>query len=484
MNFKEWLLISEEEEKDINLSNPNLTSTIPPLNKKEKKSNDKIIEIAKHYIEKNDYPHPVHQKKLAGYLEKKRQAYKYHAKDTKHPDLRWYPSDIEVAKAHGLPNNWMLRIDFEKKSNQKIKELAYHVGRNGKEPSTIDSNEKYAELGKWLSKKKAIKNQYELSDNKTWADMVKLSKTKNWIDPVTGKRFIYQIPESWRKIPTKRKTSDQERRSKRMQELAYYYGENGTTPSQLDHNKEIKSLGRWLSSIRTGTQSESDDTTWAEMVASSKTWDKKKFPYKLPDDWRDIEPDESVSGGEKLVGKTLEKLKFNAIHQYRDKGCDIITGRCLRFDYSFEYKDQEYFVEYHGVQHYYPVYFGSTEGMTKKQIAKHALAAFEVVKKSDLQKYNYCKEINNKFPLLVIPYWISSNKIKYLILSFIKHYNEFNEFFANPDVPDENEKEHTRMLNMKKCFASGKLNCKELFKKQKTTFEQFLIGKNFTYFNA
>ena len=58
--------------------------------------------------------------------------------------------------------------------------------------------------------------------------------------------------------------------------------------------------------------------------------------------------------------------------------------------------------------------------------------------------------------------------------------NQFDKKFADPVVPQNYKAYHDKMLKMTECFADGKIpNCKELFKKQKTTFEQFLINKNF-----
>jgi hypothetical protein len=197
----------------------------------------------------------------------------------------------------------------------------------------------------------------------------------------------------------------------------------------------------------------------------------------LPNGWYLPADKAKISKPAKLVGKILYKYFDDIIREHPDKGCNIITGRCFKFDYSFEYDGQEYFVEYHGEQHYYPRYFGSTKGMTDQKKAKLALDAFKVNQKNDGEKYNYCK--NENFPLLVIPYWTSPVDFEKIVLKFIKHDDVFDDLFANPNVPDKNEKEHTRMLNMKKCFAIGKVNCKELFKKPTKTFEQFLINKNF-----
>ena len=57
---------------------------------------------------------------IGRFLKNKRKSFKQHTNGTKSKlKYTWYPSDREVAKAHGLPNDWMLVIDFEKESNQR-----------------------------------------------------------------------------------------------------------------------------------------------------------------------------------------------------------------------------------------------------------------------------------------------------------------------------------------------------------------------------
>jgi hypothetical protein len=119
--------------------------------------------------------------------------------------------------------------------------------------------------------------------------------------------------------------------------------------------------------------------------------------------------------------------------------------------------------------------------MTKKEIAEQALDAFEIQKKNDLKKYNYCKEKDNNFPLLVIPYWITPDRFKDRILDFIKHDNVFDTLFADSDVPPAYKVKHDKIFFKTECFATngfgGTVDCKEL--DVKLTFEQFLINKNF-----
>ncbi len=315
--------------------------------------------------------------------------------------------------------------------------------------------------------------------------MVALSNTLNWVDPDTGKRFKYfPLPNDWRKIsPNRPQEKGKKLNSENLEKLAYYYGKKGSPPSSKDSNVKIAYLGGWLHNNKSKSlYEESDKETWDRMVALSKSWDKKKFPYDLPEKWTDVKSDENennFSYSAKELGKILKKLRLDAIREYQDQECNIITGQCFKFDYSFIHKDQEYFVEYHGGQHYYPVYFGSGEGKTDQEIAEIALEAFEIQKKNDLKKYNHCKE--NNFPLLVIPYWITPDRFKDIILDFIKHDNVFDTLFANPKILPEYKVKHDKIFYRTECFATngfgGTVDCKKL--DVKLTFEQFLINKNF-----
>jgi hypothetical protein len=398
-----------------------------------------------------------------------------------------------------------LPIDWRKvktTSSENFKELAYYFGRNESGPSQMDSNEKISSLAKWHTRKKNINinNPQEESDNETWAEIV--SKFTKWIDPVTKKPFLYtNLPIDWRDVKPNRKQElyqkNQTTSSENFKELAYYYGRNGGAPSQNDSHPDIVYLGRWHNAKKqtnsnSNPHEESDNKTWADMVAKSKTsgWidpvTKKPFLYKdLPIDWRKVKTRGEKSLGEKLVANILTELGIKNDTEHRDEAC--FNKRCLPFDFSITHNGKKY-LEFHGEQHYVPAYFGSTEDMTDQEIAKHALDKFKSTKKNDTIKYDHC--VKYKIPFLVIPYWIKKDLdlVKSTIIEFLKT-NKFNETFAKPDVPPKYKAYHDRMLKITQCFASGKVNCKELFKKQKTTtsvtqeptktFEQFLINKNF-----
>ena len=454
-----------------------------------KKLNDqKLIALGKHFKNrKNNRKEPYSSSRLGEFLYGKRRAYQdFQNKEKpnyiKTTNYKWYETDKDFGIKAGSPEDWYLFTDKYKpdrkntqvlkiKNDQKLIALGKHFKNrknNGKEPHYTSP------LGEFLDEKRRAYKDFQNKEKPNY----KKTTTYKWYE--TDKDFGIKegLPEDWylftdRYKPDRENVVQKQTNDQNLINLGKKFKRFGEP-----HNKST--LGRFLYNKRRAFQDFENDTEYTK----TRWYDTdEKFGEKagLPKGWHLPVDKESVSDGEKLVGKILKKLKLNAIRQYQDKECNIMTGRCLRFDYSFIYNDQEYFVEYNGAQHYYPIYFGSTEGMTKKEIAKHALAAFEVVKESDRQKYNYCKEINNKFPLLVIPYWINPDRFKNRILDFIKHDNVFDTLFANPllDVPQNYKKYHKKMYE--KYLAD--LKSTELVK-QKTTFEQFLINKNFTYYNA
>jgi hypothetical protein len=505
MNFKQWLLLTEAK-KDINLSNlnltttipplnasvsnpnftttipplnasvsnPNLTTTIPPLNANVSNPNLTTIKISNRELASNKKVEAlgIKYQELGGkyppefknFLNNKRSAYQELRKGSK-SRYTWYPSDIEVAEKNGLPKNWMLQIDLEKESNKQVEALGirYQALGTGEYPSEFKNFLKI--------KRRAYKDYKKGKENpelKWYPSDIEVAEKnglpKNWMGPQM------EILKS----KNKQKSND------RLEELAIYYGRNGSAPSTHESDKKYKSLAAWLYHKKDGTTTtyKSDDITWAEIVALSKNWNKEDFPHELPDNWREIKPSGEKSLGEEYVLSILTELGIENKTQYRDRACK--NKMCLPFDFSITHNGKKYFLEYNGKQHYYPSYFGSGEEMTKQEIAKYALNAFEIQKENDTIKYDHC--VKYKIPFLVIPYWLYKNEnqdiIKSTIIKFLKT-NKFNETFADPDVPQNYKAYHDRMLKMTKCFAKGKANCKELFKKQKTTFEQFLINKNF-----
>ena len=498
MNFKHWLLSEElksanapnlsltTKAKPLDAPNPKLTTKAKPLDVNSinyKKNAQNLIALGNHF-KGNDNKEPFRKSPLGKFLRDKRYAFqdsekiKIDPNHTKTTSRKWYKTDIQFGIDAGLPEDWHLFTDkytperkiienefYQKKSNQKIIALGkYFKNRKTKGKAPYGRSK----LGIFLTNKRTAFRDYEKikKDPK-----YKKTITTKWYDADLQFGIDAGLPRDWHlfngsyKPEMKVDTLFRQKNNQKLVKLGKHFQRFGEPLYKSE-------LSNFLYNKRKAYEDFTNDTKYSK----SKWYDtdeKVAEDAGLPKGWHLPVDNPNISRGEKLVGKTLKKLKLNSIRQYRDEGCDIMTGRCLRFDYSFKYKGQEYFVEYHGEQHYYPVYFGSTEDMTKKEIAKHAFNAFEVNQESDLEKYNYCKEKENKFPLLVIPYWINPDEFEKMVLSFIKYY-EFNNFFAKPDIPNKNKEYHKKMYEK---YLSD-LKSTELVK-QKTTFEQFLINKNF-----
>jgi len=478
MNFKSWLL--SEEEKDINLSNPSLTTTIPPLNanlsnpnltttkisSRELASNQKVKELAIEYINAKGFAElPIEFK---NFLRDKRKAYKDYKKadGTKTTTSIWYPSDIEVAEKNGLPNNWMLFADYEKESNQKVKEIAIRYKELG-------TGEYPPEFKDFLSSKRKAYKNYKKTDGTKNSDSV-------WYPSDIEVAEKNGLPNNWMDSQIEIiKSKNEQKSNDRLEELAIYYGKNGASPSKHAFDKKDKSLAKWLINKKRNNNphEESDKVTWAKIIELSKNWDKQAFPHELPKDWREIKPSGKKSLGEELVANILKELGIENKPEYRDVACK--NKICLPFDFSIKNNGKKY-LEFHGGQHYYPVYFGSTEEKTDQEIATHALKQFEYIQGNDKIKYEHCETKN--LPFLVIPYWLYKNPdfIKSTIIEFLKT-NEFNETFAKPNVPDEYKVKHDKIYEI--FLAESKptelVDPKPTTQEPTKTFEQFLINKNF-----
>ena len=491
MKFKHWLLLTEAK-KDINLSNPNLNTTIPPLNTsvsnpkltttkisrgrsykgRELASNQKVKELAIRYKQLGTGEYPPEFKQ---FLNTKRAAYKDYITNTKSLDAIWYPSDIIVAQENGLPDNWMdsqmeiYKSKNELMSNKQVKELAIRYKQFG-------TGEYPPEYSHFLQKKRSAYRDFlkGIKSNYKWYPSDIIVAKENG------------LPDNWMDSQIEIiKSKNEQKSNDRFKDIAIYYGRNGSGPSSSDSNEKIAYLGGWHSKKKNekiNPYEESDNKTWADMVELSKSsnWidPVTEEPFKhspLPDNWRDIEPRGIKSGGEELVSNILKELEIKNDTEHRDEACK--NKRCLRFDFSIKHNGKKYLLEYHGKQHYHPSYFGSKKDKTDQVIANNALNAFKYVQGNDTIKYEHC--VKENLPFLVIPYWLYKKPdiIKNRIIEFLNT-NEFNETFANPDVPQNYKAYHDKILKITECFASGKVNCKELVEPTKT-FEQFLINKNF-----
>ena len=112
----------------------------------------------------------------------------------------------------------------------------------------------------------------------------------------------------------------------------------------------------------------------------------------------------NLSKGENKIKNSLNIKKIKYVCQKTFMECK--DKRILPFD--FYLPDYNICIEYHGGQHYKPV-----NGMRNKKFSlKESIKIFNIIKKHDKIKKDYCK--NNNIHLLEIPYWEQNNIEKIL----------------------------------------------------------------------
>lgn len=118
---------------------------------------------------------------------------------------------------------------------------------------------------------------------------------------------------------------------------------------------------------------------------------------------------QSVSRYEHIVKQFLDDRQIRYIYQYRINSCKDI----LPLPFDFYLKEKQCLIEIDGEGHYKPCHFN--------QIGyEDSLKTYEITKKHDLIKDNYCKKYN--IPLLRIPYWeIIDNSYQEKIIQLIEN---------------------------------------------------------------
>ena len=356
----------------------------------ELKSNQKIILLAQEFKKLETYPHRNSPNRI--FLNSRRQAFKDYTDGTE-KNHKWYPSDIEIAKAHGLPDDWMLFVDFEKESNQKTILIAQEFKKIGTYPDRKSLNGLYLQ-----AKRQAFKH---------YTNGKKNTRTK-WYPSDIELAKAHGLPDDWMIITKLYDPISLEKESNQKTILiAQEFKKIGTYP-------DPKSLsGGYLTNKRQAFN------RYTNGIKNSHKWYPSDIEvakaHELPDDW--MLKQKLESSGEKRTKFILEKFNIKPIRQYRHKLC--FNKLCLPFDFYFNKDNLHYFVEYNGEQHYTPIY-------GKEQITKEE--KFKKLQTNDLIKLNFCKKYN--YPFLVIPYWIKDNFEK-LISEFLKT-THFDPTFAQP----------------------------------------------------
>jgi len=149
-------------------------------------SNQKVRGLAIRYKELGT--DPDWNTPLGSFLSKKRRAYQDYkrADGTKTTTNIWYPSDIEIAKENGLPDDWMdsqiekVKSKNEQKSNNQVIELAIIYKQLGKYPPAFKQ---------FLNKKRRAYNAYVngIQSNYIWypSDITVAQENglpDNWMD--------------------------------------------------------------------------------------------------------------------------------------------------------------------------------------------------------------------------------------------------------------------------------------------------------------
>ena len=116
------------------------------------------------------------------------------------------------------------------------------------------------------------------------------------------------------------------------------------------------------------------------------------------------------SKGETIVREILIKKGLRFEEQVSFSNCR--DQRVLPFDFLVYHEDRKLLIEYHGAQHYEPVFWGGNS-MSESD----ALVALELIKKHDGIKREWSKQ--EGIPLLIIPYSVSEEEVAKLIEEFV-----------------------------------------------------------------
>jgi hypothetical protein len=144
-----------------------------------------------------------------------------------------YKNNKQIIKDENIKNKWKEFIEKYKEyllSNYEIWEntlklLEKYIIKNNNLPSTIDKNNKIKILGSWVShQQQNYKNNKEIMKNK--------NINKIWKEFIENyKQYFISNEEIW---------------ASKLQLVKDYIIKNNKNPSSKDKNKEIKTLGYWL----------------------------------------------------------------------------------------------------------------------------------------------------------------------------------------------------------------------------------------------
>jgi superfamily II DNA or RNA helicase len=157
---------------------------------------------------------------------------------------------LQIMKEYDIYNEWLkfindpkykkyFVIDNKQEWKNTLNEVKKYIDMNNKRPSVTDKNKDIKRLGAWLgtqiantkNERKDIMKQDEIFNE--WKFFIS--------DPKYKKYFDIDNKIEWRNT---------------LNEIKKYIDENNKRPSSIDKNKDIKSLGQWLSQQLNNTKNE------------------------------------------------------------------------------------------------------------------------------------------------------------------------------------------------------------------------------------
>ena len=227
-------------------------------------NDDNLRALGRFYVDNGGtYPTLKTNLKLINFLNTKRMAYKDFINGTKKVKNKWYPTDEEVARQAGLPDDWMISKEHLQTNDERLRELGKFYVDNGVYPDK--KNNLY--LQSFLnSKRMAYKNFI----NGTKKVSNKWYSTDEEVARQAG------LPDDWMIPKENLKTNDENIRA-----LGTFYVTNGGTYPTPKTNID---LARFLKRKR---------QAYKDFINGTKNYKNKWYPTDeevarqagLPSDW-------------------------------------------------------------------------------------------------------------------------------------------------------------------------------------------------------
>ena len=185
--------------------------------------NDNLIKV-QNFINNNNKTPSIHDKNkdikiLGSWLDTQKQNYKNKEQIIKNDDIYNKMTEfLELNKQYFLSN--------EEYWNDNLIKVQNYINDNNKTPSSVDKNKDIKILGSWLStQKQNYKNKEQIMKN----DDI-YNKMTEFLE--LNKQYLLSNEEYW---------------NDNLIKVQNFINNNNKTPSTIDKNKDIKILGKWLS---------------------------------------------------------------------------------------------------------------------------------------------------------------------------------------------------------------------------------------------